>query len=172
LCSTKHKHPETIDVIKEWIDKDILVPNNVSCCILGKDTTKYKCTCLLESKYKILLYVDSTGCSDCRLKLFLWKQLIEETDSLFSDKLSFLFFLQPKNDEDLFYLIRGNDFNYPVFIDRKNEINQLNNFPQQQEYQCFLLDKNNKVLFLGNPAINPNIWELYKRYILDKDKFE
>jgi hypothetical protein len=70
----------------------------------------------------------------------------------------------------MLYLFENADFNYPVFIDKKNGINQLNNFPQQQEYQCFLLDKNNKILFLGNPSINPNIWELYKRYILDKDK--
>jgi hypothetical protein len=32
-------------------------------------------------------------------------------------------------------------------------------------FQCFLLDKDNKVLAVGNPAVNFKIWELYKRII-------
>ncbi|MDR3236551.1 MAG: DUF1573 domain-containing protein [Prevotellaceae bacterium] len=32
-------------------------------------------------------------------------------------------------------------------------------------FQCLLLDSNNKVLAIGNPAHNPQIWELYKQII-------
>jgi hypothetical protein len=35
----------------------------------------------------------------------------------------------------------------------------------QMEYQCFLLDSNNKGLMIGNPTLNPKIWELYKQTI-------
>jgi hypothetical protein len=55
--------------------------------------------------------------------------------------------------------------NYPVFIDEKNEINRLNHFPTLMEYQCFLLDKDNKVLLIGNPTLNLRIWEMYKQVI-------
>jgi hypothetical protein len=111
------------------------------------------------------LYVDSTGCSSCRLKLFQWKQLIEESDSLFQDRLSFLFFFQPKNKKEIAYLFQRDNFNYPVFIDMNNTINRLNHFPEKMEYQCFLLDKDNKVLMMGNPTLNPKIWDLYKEVI-------
>jgi hypothetical protein len=57
------------------------------------------------------------------------------------------------------------DFTYPLFLDMNNNIDKLNHFPQQQSYQCFLLDKNNKVLMIGNPALNPKIWDLYKEHI-------
>lgn len=46
-----------------------------------------------------------------------------------------------------------------------NMINGLNRFPEEMEYQCFLLDKNNQVLTIGNPALNPKIWGLYKETI-------
>jgi hypothetical protein len=44
-------------------------------------------------------------------------------------------------------------------------IERLNHFPKQQQYQCFLLDKDNKVLMIGNPVTNPKIWDLYKAQI-------
>jgi hypothetical protein len=31
-----------------------------------------------------------------------------------------------------------------------------------------LLDKDNKVLMIGNPALNPKVWELYKQTITGK----
>jgi len=41
----------------------------------------------------------------------------------------------------------------------------LNRFPIQTQYQCFLLDKDNKVLMVGNPVLNYEIWKLYKEQI-------
>jgi hypothetical protein len=45
---------------------------------------------LLEGDYKVLLYVDSVGCTSCKLRLWDWKALIAEADSAFAGKLSFL----------------------------------------------------------------------------------
>jgi hypothetical protein len=45
---------------------------------------------------------------------------------------------------------------------------KLNNFPQEREYQCFLLDKQNRVVMVGNPVYNHAIWELYKKIINEK----
>ncbi|GHT28790.1 hypothetical protein FACS189432_07220 [Bacteroidia bacterium] len=63
------------------------------------------------------------------------------------------------------YLLKRDGFNYPVFIDMDNRINQLNHFPSEQSYQCFLLNKDNKVIMIGNPVLNPKIWELFKKQI-------
>ena len=54
---------------------------------------------------------------------------------------------------------------YPTFMDLEDKINQLNHFPKQLSYQCFLLDKDNKVVTIGNPTLNLAIWELYKEHI-------
>jgi hypothetical protein len=44
-------------------------------------------------------------------------------------------------------------------------LDQLNHLPDEPAFQCFLLDKDNKVLAIGNPAYNPKVWELYKQII-------
>ena len=38
---------------------------------------------------------------------------------------------------------------------------QWNNFPAYQSFQCFLLDKDSKVVFIGNPVHNTRIKEMY-----------
>jgi hypothetical protein len=163
-CKNK-KQTEALQIVREWTGKEILIPDDVQCAVMGKDTTSSVCRTLMDAEYKVLLYVDSTGCSSCRLKLFLWETLISEADSLFQKKLSFLFFFQPKNRREFDFLFRKEQFNHPVFLDMNNSINRLNHFPPKTEYQCFLLDKNNKVQMIGNPSLSPQIWKLYKQVI-------
>jgi hypothetical protein len=164
-CKKNKKHVETQQIVKEWSGKKILFPDKYICNLSGEDATFTICAEFFEREYKILLYVDSTGCSSCRLKLLEWKQLITEADSLFHDKLGFVFFFQPKSKKEISYLFKRDNFTHPVFIDTNNSIERLNHFPKHPEYQCFLLDKDNKVLTLGNPVLNPKIWELYKQTI-------
>ncbi|MDR3266230.1 MAG: hypothetical protein LBT24_01490, partial [Tannerella sp.] len=90
----------------------------------------------------------------------------------FSKKPDFIFVIQPKHggDKEIKQLLKQNGFIYPVFIDIDNKIFALNNFPKEQEYQCFLLDKDNKVVMVGNPVLNPAIWKLYKKIILNSEE--
>jgi hypothetical protein len=156
---------EIQQIVGEWVGKEIRIPDNVLCTIMGKDTVSDVCRALMEAEYKVLLYVDSSGCSSCRLKLFLWETFVSECDSLFGKKVSFLFFFQPKSKKELDILFWREQFNHPVFIDMENTINQLNRFPAKYEYQCVLLDKANKVQMIGNPTLSPKIWSLYKQVI-------
>jgi len=164
-CTKLKNRTEAGKMVHEWVGKEIKFPADVQCCILGKDTVSTICTDLFQKEYKVMLYVDSSGCSDCRLRLSQWKYLINEADGLFQDKVGFVFFFQPKDMQEMIYLFQQNEYDYPVFIDKNNAINRLNHFSQEMKYQCFLLDKDNKVLVIGNPVLNPQIWELYKERI-------
>jgi len=170
ICScAENKRKQTIrEVVAEWIGKQILFPEGIPCQSLGMDTF---CINPANQNYKILLYVDSTGCSGCRLKLSEWKRIMEEADTIFSEQVDFLLFFQPKkqDERELQFLFRNNGFHYPVYIDRKREIDRLNRFPSQTEYQCFLLDAENKVIMVGNPSLNTGIWKLFKKYILERE---
>lgn len=169
-CKGNKQREDAIAIVKEWTGKEIKFPENVPCYKFGKDTIPVLCDECLPNEYKILLYVDSSGCSSCRLQLFMWKQLIEEADSLFQGKACFMLFFQPKSIKEMSNLFRQYQFDYPVFIDMTNSINRLNKFPQSMQYQCFLLNSDNKVLMVGNPVLNIKIWELYKSHISDGEK--
>jgi len=168
-CNRKSAYQkESEKIISEWLGKTIVFPDSIRCFSLGRETNSDSCLCLFEKEYKILLYVDSAGCSDCRLRPFEWEILMDKAKDLSPLDIGFVFFFQPKRMSDVNYLFYRDNFDYPVVIDMDNNINKLNNFPSPIEYQCFLLDKNNTVLRVGNPAMNPDVWEIYKKKILEK----
>ena len=131
--------------------------------VQGRDTVDFRWQ---SAPYRIVTYVDSIGCTSCKLQLPKWKQLIAETDSLFGkDKLSYVFFFHPKDARELTYLTRRDGFTYPVCFDREDAFNRVNRFPSEMALQTFLLDKDNRVVAIGNPVHNPQVKELYLNII-------
>ena len=169
-CKDNNRRGEIEKIVNEWMGKEILFPENVPCFVSGKETLTENCDLWFQKDFKILMYVDSAGCSSCRLNMFEWKQLMVEADSLFHGNVGFLLYFQPKNERDMAHLFARTRFDYPVFMDTKDVINRLNRFPKEMQFQCFLLDKDNKVLMIGNPARNIRIWDLYKDHIADGTK--
>jgi len=167
-CQNK-KEREAKKIVTEWVGKKIQIPDKTIFSVLGKDTT---CPNLLKKPYKILLYVDSSGCLSCRLKLADWKILMKEIDSIAPGKVGLIYIFQPKREKELQLLLRQNLFCYPVILDPTDHINKQNHFPSKLAYQCFLLDQSNKVLMIGNPVHNPQIWNLYKAQITGKPNKE
>lgn len=154
---------EIIKLVKEWNNKKVLFPKQMTFTILGKDTVD---TFPFESEYKIVSYSDSIGCISCKLKLRQWMFFIEELDSLTEHPVPVLFFLYPKNEKDMRHILIENNFDYPVCIDHSDNFGRLNMFPSEMRLQTFLLDKDDKVVAIGNPIHNPKIKELYLKIIL------
>lgn len=167
-CKNSGKLKNSRKTVTEWIGKEIKYPEGLRCYSMLNDTV---CPDLHTDNYKIVVYADSLGCTSCRLQLPAWKNIMEEADTVFAKKPDFLFFFCPKqrDEKEVLSILQINAFRHPVFIDKSNEIEQLNSFPSQSEYQCFLLDKDNKVVLVGNPAINRGLWTLYKKIILEKE---
>jgi len=164
-CKDHRRQKEVTKILTEWIGKEILFPKDTQCFVSGINAPPELCNEWFQKEHKILLYVDSAGCTSCRLNLFEWKQLMDEADSLFQGRVGFLLYFQPQSEREIAFLFVRDQFTYPVFMDLNGSINRLNRFRPEMQYQCFLLDKDNKVVMMGNPALNPRIWELYKEQI-------
>lgn len=149
-------------IVTEWMGKTLSIPSDVTTLSSETNSVSREKT---STSYKILVYTDSTGCTSCKLKLSIWKRYIQEIDSIMPGQVEFLFYFQPKSQKELIYLLERDNFTYTIYIDEKGEINKRNNFPPEMEFQCFLLDKENKVVSIGNPSLNPKVWELYKQII-------
>jgi hypothetical protein len=63
-----------------------------------KTDSSVPCPDINGDSYKILLYIDSAGCTSCRLQLAKWRILIESADTLFSKKPEFILVFQAKHD--------------------------------------------------------------------------
>ena len=159
-CTTSKKEAIT-KLVTEWQGKEIVLPDSSVFTIQGKDTVDVD----LDSKYKILVYVDSAGCTSCRLQLHKWKEFIAEVDTAGHSSVQFLFYLTPKNVKEARYITRRDDFTYPMCIYPENKINAHNHFPTEDMFHTFLLDADNKVQVIGNPIHNSAVRELYLKTI-------
>ncbi len=104
-----------------------------------------------------MIYIDSIGCMSCKMNLPEWANFIIELDSISNKTVPCLFIFNPKKNgkERVVSLLRRVHFSYPVCIDEKDSFNLLNKFPKDNRFQTFLLDKNKKVVAIGNPINNP-----------------
>ena len=152
-------------LVKEWEGKEILFPVHSIFTIQGKDTVDFT---FQEADYKVVTYIDSVGCTSCKLQFPRWKELVAEVGSLTEGRVPFLFYFHPKDMKELRYLTRRDDFKHPVSFDENDEFNSLNHFPTDMTFQTFLLDKANKVVAIGNPVHNPRIKDLYLEIITGK----
>ncbi|MBO5191866.1 MAG: DUF1573 domain-containing protein [Bacteroides sp.] len=153
-------------LVKEWEGKEIKFPPHSIFTVLGKDTVDFS---FVDADYKVLTYIDSVGCASCKLQLHRWKEWVHEVDSLTGGKVPFIFYFHPKDMKELRYLTRRDGFSYPVCFDEKDELNRLNHFPSDMTFQTFLLDRDNKVMAIGNPVHNPKVKELYLDLITGKE---
>ena len=170
-CQKNKRKEEALKIVREWTGKEIKFPKELNFISMANDTT---CVDVQNDNFKILLYVDSLGCTSCRFNLSEWKKIMQESDTALIRKPEFIFIFQTKtgDEKELQSLLRKNRFLHPVLIDKNNEIEKINKFPSNPEYQCFLLNKDNKVLLIGNPSLVSGIWILYKRVITERTERE
>ena len=86
---------------------------------------------------------------------------MEELDSIYPNRVTCLMIFNPKGKKKMIKHLRNNQFDYFVYIDEKDTINRLNNFLKEEELCTFLLDKNDKIIAIGNPVLRPKIRKLY-----------
>jgi hypothetical protein len=153
-------------LVAEWQGKEIRFPADPVFTRYVVDTVDYQ---IPQSGYKVLVYVDSTGCTGCKLQLHKWKELIAYTDSVTGGATPFLFFFHAKDPKEINYLLKLNKFDLPVCMDKEDKLNKLNRFPSDITFQTFLLGKDNKVAAIGNPVHNLAVRDLYIKQLTGKD---
>jgi hypothetical protein len=157
-CKENNSRKEIAKIVQHWQNKEVVFPAGMIFTNYGTDTIAYK---IPSSSYKILMYVDSIGCTSCKLQLHKWKEFISELDSFTNGSVPVIFFFHPKDMREISYLLKRDGINIPVCIDMSDKLNAINNFPSQQEFQTFLLNNENKVIYIGNPVHNPRVKEMY-----------
>ena len=168
LISCKESEQEKIGrIVNEWNGKVISFPDSMCLTSYKNDTVETKYV-RERSSYTILNYVDTIGCISCRLQPPRWKDMIEELDSIYPKKVNCLMVFYPKAKRKLIKHLRHNHFDYFVYIDEKDTINRINNFSDNENFCTFLLDKNDKIVAIGNPVLRPKVRELYYTIISGK----
>lgn len=112
--------------------------------------------------YTIVSYYDSTDCMGCSMKLSYWQDFMEEmTKSFPKSKLNILIISGLTNEKELIVIKRRAAFKYKIAIDNNQVFRESNNLPADKRSHTFLIDSNNKVITIGNPLYDRNIFQEY-----------
>lgn len=154
-----NKKEQLLHLVKEWQGKEIRFPEKPVFTRFVTDTTDYRIPAAAD--YKVVVYVDSIGCVSCKLQLGKWKEFIAQVDSTTDGNVPFLFFFQSKDNNELRYILKRDNFTLPVCVDTDNHFYNLNHFPGEMTFQTFLVDRDNHVKVIGNPIHNLSVRDLY-----------
>ena len=150
---------ETEDVLEEWLNKTIEFDAGVGYFTTKGDTIPQP----QETSFKIVRYIGSKGCTACNLHLHRYRRTLKDLSDTLGNEVGFLCIVNPSDLNQLTRVLkRENLGKLPIFIDPTDSINKLNNFPKQNELCTFLVDSDNRVIAVGDPAKNPRV----KKYFL------
>lgn len=166
LASCQVKETERLErVLQEWNGKEIVFPKNPLFTAYGEKKVDFT---IPASGYKLVHYVDSVGCTSCKLNLDKWQEYIAYLDSVTGHTVPCLFFIHATQKREVKIALKESRFEHPVCLDVENSFYRLNKFPMHPMLQTFLLDKNNRIVGMGDPVKNPRVKELYLNLINGK----
>lgn len=153
------KTESTSKTIKNLIGTKIKFPDNMPIQIQGT----YIKDDFSDTDYKIVTYIDSTGCTECRMKLQEWNDVIAELKSI--GDVNFLMLINSHKPNMVNHIIKNNQFSYPICCENAKLFERINNLPLDSDYHTILLDDENKIVAIGNPILNPKIYQLFRQII-------
>ena len=156
---------QLVKSIQQFKGQQITIPADLHTVWKGRDTLLSGFT---QVPVKFVVWVDSLNCASCKVNSMReWNDVVKYADSLAQwFNIIFLFTPKKKDLNKVNTALRANRFDYPIFIDRNADfVKQNPRLPKQQQLHIFLLDKDNRVILVGNPLRNPTLWVLYQRTI-------
>ncbi len=166
FVSCKHKETQVQQHLKEFIGNEIIIPDSLLIFNNG-DTITAKS--ILSSRCKLVIFIDSSSCSTCRIKTLLFKGSFIYDFVRENCNIMVVFDMK-----DIYYLevaFQKYGLKIPFFVDLKSEFKKYNKIPKEEILRIFLL-YDNKVILAGDPMNNRALQRLYKKQILRLTKEE
>ena len=163
LCSVllymgcKSPEEKIDEIITQMKSKPVSIPYSQMSCWIN-DTIQKSRPWEKTAQLKLVVFTDSSSCSECTLKrMYLWKDFVE-LEQKYKNQFYIMFIFQtnkaikvPKMAKS-FYLT---ELNHPIYVDSKDVFKKLNShLPDGEKFNVYLLDENNNVILVGSPLFN------------------
>ena len=165
LSACKSDRDRMAEIVEEWHGREIVFPDVMTDFQTG-DTID-----LSDADFTIFTYVDSVGCTACKMKLQVWREFLNSLDSIANDNVRFVMIVDGADIKELSYLTKRYGFEYPIYVDAGHRMSDTYSFPDKVALQTFLLDKDRKVMSIGSPVYSSDIERMYKAIISGKMAF-
>ena len=146
--------------LEELYKATILFPDSLAIVIGGLSEK----TSVATTPIKLVSYYPSNYCTACTInQLDKWKPIFDlAADGQFVPVL--LFSPGERGYRSLISELQFSEPPYPVYVDKENLFQTSNpSIPDDSRYHTFLLDRNNRVVLVGNPLASNAMWSLFRK---------
>lgn len=158
ICSCNENAIRVANIVGQEISFDVQLRNINGDEVSPKNQNVKECV-------KLLIYYDSLGCNTCRVQgLGDWAKVMQESEESNGALGVYIIFTPRKNaPNEIPRLLRLENFSYPVYMDDSGDFYKANKKVVDEGYETILLlDRNNRVVLVGNPLINDAMRALFK----------
>ena len=120
--------------------------------------------------FRYIIYSDSTICSPCELgKMGIWRSIERNTKDI-GVKVDYIFIFSPSKSKtkELINAFYKRSYKFRLHIDTLNVLEREN--PMISHSFSCLLDKNDTIVFIGNPAKNEAIERNYYKFLIQSKR--
>lgn len=129
--------------------------------VKDRNVFQYEVAC---SRPLMVMYFDSTDCSSCQighLQNYIGLFEMADTSGLFG--VVFLFSPGEEEYDNVMQQLVMLDFPYPLYIDYGCSFGRENRaIPEDDRYHCFLLGKDGRPVFVGNPLMSHELMDVFR----------
>jgi antitoxin component YwqK of YwqJK toxin-antitoxin module len=160
--STNNKSAKLDKEAKSYLGRNILINKNL---IISYKDEKYKVKDFYQSNNKKLVFISYNQCQ-CINTLTKWYQFMSEENV--SKNYDYYFIVSGMTLQEL----RSNKViseainNLPIIVDNDKWMEINNKLPESIVLNTMILDENNNIEVIGDPFINKEMEELYKKYLI------
>ena len=154
-CDLKNRKTKNL---RDIYGQNLILPGHATWKIEGRDTVIN----IENLAPKLVVYYSSGTCAPCSLKgLHHWGKIIDSVE-LVGPSLEIVFIIKANRYDSLFFhSLNSEHFIFPVLCDKEGEFEENNLLPINKEYNAFLLDSNNEVVYVGSPLLGRKMRSLF-----------
>ena len=149
------------DYIKKIIGSELVI--NYESMFKSEDSVLYLSD--IKKPLKIVVYSDSSNCNACDMQFATWKIRFRELNHIANDNIGLIFIINTKNISDMELNARIAQITNLRLYDTQGVFKKNNHVFNHRDLHTFLLDQNNKVILVGDPLVNHQLFDIYKRAI-------
>lgn len=153
-CDSEKEHQ---NALMQLIGSEVKIPEDLTYQVQGFPVVYDFGDC----DYRIVVYVDSAGCTPCKMKLGVWGKIMADYNTIPGKDVNFLMIVGPGAETDAAETIARDAFDLPVSFDTEGRFIENNALPEDETYHTLLIDSEDKVVAVGNPATNPKVRKLF-----------
>lgn len=115
---------------------------------------------IIEKEVKVVSYIDDFPCTDCTLNMLIdWIEVINSIDK----DLGYLIIIRTNDVDELTKHIENKGIAHPIICYQTDAFKVENKLDVLARNRTFLLDKNDRIVLVGEPFNNEALLNLYKK---------